>query len=586
MRNHSTHTSTSIPQRATHPRRGSIYIIVVGTSLLVSLLGLSALLQQHVNRRTFRSTFDTVQARNNAFTALRIGVLLTKNDPDWRYAYPNGVWEQDVILAKGTYTLLGEDPSDSDLADNATEPVVLTGIGMYGDVTHKTQITLIPANRGFTCLEAALHSNIDVLVEGATLNNDQLISANRNVDADTAAVNCDAEAVNAIVGNTFNGTTTSGITTRTMPDVNDVFAYYLDNGTVIDRDSLPLGYSNVLSNPGFESGTTAWSGAGCTVTQDPAEFVGGVASGKVTGRTDYRDGPEQVVTEVIQNGVTCDVGAWVKTNSTMNVDMTVSLRIDSSGDGVQWFDSSFLNVIDTDGWKQITGSLTPTWTGTLNSASLLVTTENGDPVMDFHVDDLLFKESGSERTIHNKVLSPNSNPFGPTTNKLGIYIIDLATARIFIKNTRIVGTLVLIRPSSASRIGGGSAVNWEPAVAGFPALLVDNGDITINPSDSGLNESAGQINFNPPGTPYQGNEDVDQLDIYSSEIKGLIYSTKKIKLKNRPTITGAVIADDDVEVWDTLNLTWNPAYLTNPPPGFQGADSIRILLDSAGRAVD
>ena len=83
-----------------------------------------------------------------------------------------------------------------------------------------------------------------------------------------------------------------------------------------------------------------------------------------------------------------------------------------------------------------------------------------------------------------------------------------------------------------------------------------------------------------------GDADADQMDIYASEIKGLIYCNKKIFLEKQPVITGAVIADDNVEVSDTLNLTWNPVYLTNPPPGFQGADSVRILLDSAARSVD
>lgn len=569
-----------------HPRRGSIYIIVVGTSLLVGLLGLSALMQQQVNRRSHEASFDTVQARNNAFSALRVGMLLIQNDPDWRYSYPDGVWEQDTELANGTYTLQGTDPSDGDLTDNPTEPVLLTGIGKYGDATHKTQITLAPANRGFTCLQTSLHANGDVNVEsGATLNNDQIASANRDIDSTAANVNCATEAVNAIIGSTYNGTTTSGVAARTMPDVSDVFAYYLANGTEIDKDSLPLGYPNVLKNHDYESGTTDWRGYGCGIYQDTSASQSGSASLRTFSRDHYRDGPYQDVTNIIQNGITYDTEVWVRMLSLFNVGTRISLRIDSSVEGVQWFDSSFTDVRFFSGWKKLTKTLTPTWTGTLNSAGLLVTTQNGDNTAEFNLDGFVLKEQGNERTIYNQVISPDSNPFGET-NPLGIYIIDLSSNTIFIKNSRIVGTLVLIEPNAASAIGGGSAINWQSAVAEYPALLVDNGDITISPSNRGLNESASQTNFNPLGTPYSGESDTDQSDTYASEIRGLIYSTNKIILKNEPTITGAVIAHDDIEVSDTLNLSWNAAYLSNPPPGFQDGDSVRVILESAARSVD
>lgn len=569
-----------------HPRRGSIYIIVVGTSLLVGMLGLSALLQQQVNRRAHQAASDIAQARHNAATALRVGMLLIQNDPDWRYAYPDGVWELDTELAKGTYTLEGTDPSDNDLTDNPTEPVLLTGTGEYGDVVHKTQVTLSLTNRGYTCLQSAVHTNADVILNsGATLNNNQILSANNDVDATAASVNCDVEAVNTISGSTYNGTNTTGVAARTMPDVNQVFAYYLANGTVIDKNSLPLGYPSVLKNAGIEEGTTNWTGFGCSVFRNTTSSKSGTASLQTVGRDNYRDGPAQDVTNIIQNGITYDAEVWVRMLSFFSVSTRISLRIDSSGDGVQWFDSGFTNVSIFSGWTKLTKSLTPTWTGTLNSATFHVGTQDGDLTAEFNIDDAVLKETGNDRTIYNQVISPNSNPFGDT-NPLGIYIIDLGTSTLFIKNSRIVGTLVLIEPNASSAIGGGSALNWQPAVSGYPALLVDDGDITISPSSSGLNESASQTNFNPAGTPYLGSFDTDESDTYASEIKGLIYSTKKVLLENQPSLTGAIIAQEDVEVSDTLNLTWNPAYVTNPPPGFQAGDSVRIILDSAARSVE
>jgi hypothetical protein len=123
-------------------------------------------------------------------------------------------------------------------------------------------------------------------------------------------------------------------------------------------------------------------------------------------------------------------------------------------------------------------------------------------------------------------------------------------------------------------------------VAGLPALLATEKDVTIDPSNAGLVESDLQINFNPPGTPHAGGSDSDLADTYASEIRGLIYATHKIKFNNRPSLTGAAVAGDNIEISGPLDVTYNPSYFHNPPPGFNGPEEIRILLDSAKKPLD
>ena len=97
-----------------HPRRGSFYIVVLGTSMIVSLLGLSALTVHRITRRSYEESNDLFQARQNALTALNMGMLRIKQDPDWRYAFPNGVWEADSNVyggGAGTYSIDGQDPT-------------------------------------------------------------------------------------------------------------------------------------------------------------------------------------------------------------------------------------------------------------------------------------------------------------------------------------------------------------------------------------------------------------------------------------------------------------------------------------------
>ena len=574
-------------------RRGTVYIIVIGTAFIISVLGLSALIIQRVQRRMSQHVADVVEARLYADAGLRMGMLWMEQDPDWRYSFSNGDWATDIPIGNGTYTLQGTDPVDGDLVDAASDPLVLVGTGRKGTAQQKVQITLVPSYRGYGCLESTMHSNGDVKPTGATVHCDQKISANSDVIAVSSAIYSDVAAVDTVSGSTYYGNTDVGIDPLTLPDPNNVFDYYLAHGTWIDRNSLPVGFLNVLKNPGLESVVEPWrpstdalANPTCTIALDTNQVHGGASSLKVSSRGSYDAGPIQDVVDIVQSGVTYECAVWVRM-TTSDIRVHLALGVTSSVEGFQSWTSGEAKIKVADGWTQLASTFTPTFTGTVTVATLKIETKNGDTPNDFYIDDVVFKETGTQRTVYQKVLSPTSNPFGTTTNPQGIYLIDLANSTILIKNSRIVGTLVLIDPKTDSRIGHGGALNWEPAVPGFPALLVNNKDVTINPSNGGLVEYSNNANFNPPGTPYTGfGEDNDQDDTYPSEIKGLIYCNKRILFSGHPTVTGAVVSDANIEIGGELELTHNPTYLFNPPPGFNGPEEIRILLDSARKVPE
>ncbi len=181
-------------------------------------------------------------------------------------------------------------------------------------------------------------------------------------------------------------------------------------------------------------------------------------------------------------------------------------------------------------------------------------------------------------TIFRALLSPASNPYGPTTNPDGIYVIDCGGAKIMVKSSRIVGTLVVLNPRSDS--GVWDTIHWEPAVANYPALLV-NGVISFNFQNTTLSEATQGTNFNPPGTPYEGVEDTDMLDSYPSLIKGLVYVSGNADVsRNHPAFDGVLVVGNRLTVgrYD-IDLTYQPTYFDNPPPGF--AAPLRMIISPA-----
>jgi hypothetical protein len=167
------------------------------------------------------------------------------------------------------------------------------------------------------------------------------------------------------------------------------------------------------------------------------------------------------------------------------------------------------------------------------------------------------------------LLSPASNPYG-STNAQGIYILNCQNQNVTIGPCRIVGTLVLTNAGSNTTIQG--PIIWEPAVPGYPVILIAS-PLTISVNSSvGLSEATLGVNFNPPGTPYPfvgGTTNSTASDGYPSSLNGLIYCGGNLTVSSSPTINGCVISAGSIQLnCASLNLTYGSGSYAYPPPGF------------------
>lgn len=122
--------------------RGSVYVLVLGASLLVAAIGVSSLMAVRVQRREANIVSDSSQACELARTAIDRGLWEAKNNPlTWRTFFAAGTLT-DVPLSSGTFTLVAVDPVDGNLINNNTDPVVLTGVGKVGDARYMLGATL------------------------------------------------------------------------------------------------------------------------------------------------------------------------------------------------------------------------------------------------------------------------------------------------------------------------------------------------------------------------------------------------------------------------------------------------------------
>ena len=191
--------------------------------------------------------------------------------------------------------------------------------------------------------------------------------------------------------------------------------------------------------------------------------------------------------------------------------------------------------------------------------------------------------SGSRVRLEKVVLSPASNPYAAETNPTGIYLIDCQGLDMEIRFCRIVGTLVLLNPGPDSIVK--QSVNWEPAVKNYPALLV-RGALAISLDPADLSEAATGVNFNPPGTPDEDDEDTDLDDTYSSKIKGLVYVAGDLTASLFNTFEGVVVVGGTLNATGDLDLDYKSVYFDDPPPGFFEVSRMRVVAGSWKQVVD
>lgn len=189
----------------------------------------------------------------------------------------------------------------------------------------------------------------------------------------------------------------------------------------------------------------------------------------------------------------------------------------------------------------------------------------------------------SNPAIENTLLSPNYNPFGKT-NPSGIYVIDCKGKSVVIRNSRILGTIVLLNPGSLT--GLYDSVHISPAADNLPVILAQ-GDIYIATNSSNLSEATLGVNFNPVGSAYLNVSDSDMNDVYPSIVSGLVYASGTIKFSlglGTSRMRGVVISQQAPVISKLASFTYDWVFYQNPPPGFAAGPQWRVMPASWQRA--
>ena len=146
---------------------------------------------------------------------------------------------------------------------------------------------------------------------------------------------------------------------------------------------------NILTNGDIENGFTGWEDLGeCDLQLYTDTPHSGATYMWIKNRVWYTSGPNQDVTTQITQGTTYWTGVWIRMK-----DFAETVRVDlvlNTDQGVQYAYFETPSAVGTS-WTYVTGTLTPTWTGTLTTATWEARTTT--TTQEYKIDDAFFIEA-------------------------------------------------------------------------------------------------------------------------------------------------------------------------------------------------
>jgi hypothetical protein len=183
--------------------------------------------------------------------------------------------------------------------------------------------------------------------------------------------------------------------------------------------------------------------------------------------------------------------------------------------------------------------------------------------------------------IRDRLIAPQYPPtHSATQNPDGLYFVRVpAGETLWIEQTRMAGTLVVLLEGASSELHVGAGVVWKPFRNDYPALMVktasDNANQITIECRGQLDEHASNLNFNPVDVPYFNSSDALLDDTYSASMRGLIHVIREVADPQSKTtivaenkIQGCIVVEGKLDISGISHLQADQTFMTTPPIGY------------------
>jgi len=216
-------------------RRGTVYLLVLAVTTIVTAIGLGAMLSQRAHTDAASRARDTADARAAASSAIELAAWMIDLDPNWRHNFGEGTWfaSLDVGRARASLEAVAADGNTWD-PDDREQPIELTATATAGEATQHLRVVIegvrLPPEPIDALRKGALAQNRLSVEGGKELASPDAPVASNDLMVNNGIIDADIETDSYSGVGVVTGAVQMPTPDESMPGIDDLSAY-TDRGT-------------------------------------------------------------------------------------------------------------------------------------------------------------------------------------------------------------------------------------------------------------------------------------------------------------------------------------------------------------------
>ena len=238
MSPHPRHPAVPTSSRAPLARRGGAYLLVLGSTTLLTVLGLAAIAVARIEREVAADLIIANEARLAAAAGLELAVASVEAGSAARGLITTPLF-YNAEMGSALLTINALDPTDADLQDSEFDPIRFEVVAKCDALTFETAAQFNPVFANADQLAFGVSAGGNITFSGATAFSSTGFHSSGNVSASSSStVTGTVQATGSIGGSTYVGSQTAGVASLKSIDPT-VFTRWVAQGTRITFASIP-----------------------------------------------------------------------------------------------------------------------------------------------------------------------------------------------------------------------------------------------------------------------------------------------------------------------------------------------------------
>ncbi len=234
-------------------RRGGAYILVIGVAMLITVIGMGALLTARLNGKEASTSTDWEEAGTLAQAAVEhaisyLNAQVAANPTTWRSSftsYTTGAAAFSQSMGRGTWSWVVKDKVDGNFSNNYADPFTIYGIGTVNQAKRVYSVQVVAAGSPLDVLRCGMQAGGTITVNGTICLGAGPLSCNgRITTGGTIYGNVEATSQNGSSGG-VTGTLNASAAAKPMPSAG-LYNLYLAKATTIPWASVSTGITYQL----------------------------------------------------------------------------------------------------------------------------------------------------------------------------------------------------------------------------------------------------------------------------------------------------------------------------------------------------